>query len=144
MRRLPRQGLAWLVLTGVVLLGSPLRVAARTARVGREFEIKVGRVVALDGGAVRVRFARVASDSRCPADVDCVWAGDAEVLVEVGGRGWRGKRLLRLHTNAGGEGASEGRYGRYTVKLVGLSPQPRSTRKIAAREYKATLLVSKE
>ena len=118
--------------------------AAQTASVGREFEVRAGRVVTLDGGALRLRFVSVASDSRCPVDVACVWAGNAEVLVEVGGRGWRGKRLLTLNTSAGGERASEGRHGRYTVKLVSLSPQPRSRRKIAQRQYRATLLVSKE
>ena len=142
--RLPRQGLAWLVLTGVVLLGSPFGVAAQTARVGREFEVKVGRVVTLDGGGLRVRFARVASDSRCPVDVNCVWAGSAEVLVEVGGRRWREKQTLTLNTNAGGQGASEAKFGRYTVKLVNLNPRPRSNRKIAPGRYTATLLVSKE
>jgi hypothetical protein len=118
--------------------------AAQTARVGREFKIRAGRVVTLDGGRLRVRFVRVAEDSRCPVDVDCVWAGNAEVVVEVGGRGWRGKRLLTLNTNASPERPGEDRYGRYTIKLVGLSPQPRSNRKIAAGQYTATLLVSKE
>jgi hypothetical protein len=119
-------------------------VAAQTARVGRGFKLKVGRVVTLDGGSLRLRLARVASDSRCPEDVECVWAGNAEVLVEVGARGWRGKKTLRLNTNASPERAGEGKYGRYTLKLVGLSPRPRSTRKIAAGQYTATLLVSKE
>ena len=93
--------------------------AAQTARVGREFKLKVGRVVTLDGGRLRLRFARVSEDSRCPVDVDCVWAGNAAVLVEVGGRG---KTTLRLNTNASPERPVEGRYGRYTVKLVSLSP----------------------
>ena len=118
--------------------------AAQTARVGREFEARAGRVVTLDGGALRLRLVRVESDSRCPVDVDCVWAGNAEVLVEVGGRGWRGRQTLKLDTSAGGERASELRYGRYTIKLVSLSPQPRSSRKIAQGQYRATLLVSKE
>jgi hypothetical protein len=118
--------------------------AAQTARVGREFKIKAGRVVTLDGGRLRVRFVRVAEDSRCPLDVDCVWAGNAEVLFEVGGRGWGGKKTLTLNTNASPERPGEGRYGRYTLKLVSLSPQPRSGRKIAAAQYTATLLVSKE
>ncbi|MBV8859430.1 MAG: hypothetical protein JOZ02_21030 [Acidobacteria bacterium] len=119
-------------------------VAAQTARVGREFELKAGQVVTLDGGRLRIRFARVASDSRCPADVECVWAGNAEVLFEVGGSRWKGKKALGLNTNASPERPGEARYGRYTLKLTGLAPQTRSTRKIAPGEYTATLLVSKE
>jgi hypothetical protein len=118
--------------------------AAQAARVGRKFELKVGRVVTLDGGSLRLRFARVASDSRCPEDVDCVWAGNAEVLVEAGARGWQGKRTLTLNTDAGGQGAPAAKYGSYTVRLVNLSPRPRSDRKIPSGRYTATLLVSKE
>jgi hypothetical protein len=118
--------------------------AGQTARVGSEFKLGAGRSATLDGGSLRVRFARVASDSRCPVDVNCVWAGNAEILVEVGGRGWRGRRTLRLDTDARARGASEVRYGRYTLRLVGLSPQPRGGRKIAPGRYTATLLVSKE
>jgi len=128
----------------VVLLGGHVAASAQTARVGREFNIKVGRVETLDGGGLRVRLARVASDSRCPVDVNCVWAGNAEVVFEVGARGWRGRQTLRLNTNASPERPGEGRYGRYTLKLVGLTPQPRSKRKIPAGRYTATLLVSKE
>lgn len=144
MRRLSHRHPAWLVLAGVMLLGGHVEAGAQTARVGREFKIKAGRVVTLDGGGLRVRFVRVASDSRCPVDVNCVWAGNAEVLFEVGGRGQRGETTLTLDTGAGGPGASEGRHGRYTLKLVGLAPQPRSKGKIAPAQYTATLLVSKE
>ena len=144
MRRLPRQGLAWLALAGVALLGGHRVAAAQTARVGREFELKVGRAVTLDGGGLRVRLARVESDSRCPVEVNCVWAGNAEVVFEVGGRGRSGGTTLRLNTNASPERPGEVRHGRYTLKLVGLAPQPRGNRKIAAGRYAATLLVSKE
>jgi hypothetical protein len=126
------------------LLLAACAVAAQTARVGREFKLRAGRTVTLDGGSLRVRFVRVAADSRCPVDVECVWAGNAEVLFEVGGRGWRGKRTLTLNTNASPERPGEGTYGRYTLKLVGLAPRPHSKGKIAASQYTATLLVSKE
>ena len=144
MRHSPRRVLSRLVLTGVALLACSAAAAGQMARVGREFKVRAGQVVTLDGGGLRVRFARVASDSRCPADVNCVWAGNAEVSVEVGGGRRRGRRTLTLNTDAGTRGGSESRYGRYTVKLVGLSPQPRSGRKIPAGRYTATLLVVKE
>ena len=143
-RGLPKRGLAWVALAAVALLGGRVEAAAQTARVGREFDVSVGRVVSLDGGGLRVRLVRVESDSRCPVDVNCVWAGNAEALFEVGARGWRGKRTLRLNTNAGPERPGDGRFGRYTLKLLGLAPQPRSRGKIAAGRYTATLLVSKE
>jgi hypothetical protein len=120
------------------------QTAAQSPRLGREFKVKVGWVLQLDRGRLMLRFARVASDSRCPKDVDCVWAGNAEVVVEVGGRLWRDKQALTLSTNAVAQGASEARYGRYTVRLVALSPQPRSRRNQTAAQYTATLLVSKE
>lgn len=126
------------------LLLAACAVAAQTARVGREFKVRAGRTVTLDGGSLRVRFVRVAADSRCPVDVTCIWAGNAEVLFEVGGRGWRGKRTLTLNTNASPERPNEGTYERYTLKLVGLAPRPHSKRKIAASQYTATLLASKE
>lgn len=140
-----RKGLRWLVLTcGLLLCGLVVEVAAQTARVGREFRVKAGRGVTLDGGRLRVRFVEVESDSRCPADVDCIWAGNAQVRFEVGGRGGRGKKSLTLNTSGSPQLPNEARYGRYTLKLVGLAPQTRSDDKIAPDQYTATLLVSKE
>ena len=118
--------------------------AAQTAHVGREFELKAGRVVTLDGGRLRIRFARVESDSRCPVDVTCVWAGNAESLFEVGTRSWKGKTTLKLNTNASPERPVEVKYDRYTLKLVGLSPRLRSNQKIKPGQYTATLLVTKD
>lgn len=142
MKRLSLYVPAWLVLTGFALFAGQPEAAAQAARVGREFKVKAGRVVTLDGGKLLLRFARVAEDSRCPADVNCVWAGNAEVLVEAGAKGLRGWRTLRLNTNASRERPGEASYQRYTVKLVGLTPQPRSTGKTPAGQYTATLLVT--
>lgn len=128
----------------VEAVAAPRRVAAtQAARIGREFKIKVGRTLTFKGEVLRLRFERVASDSRCPTGVECVWAGNAEVLIEVSAGGARGKRTLSLNTNAGQERAGEAQYRRYTVKLVGLSPYPQSARKIRPGEYTATLLVTK-
>ncbi|HLM55728.1 MAG TPA: hypothetical protein VK422_06325, partial [Pyrinomonadaceae bacterium] len=77
-----------------------------------------------------------------PVGVACVWAGNAEVMLEVGARG--AKRTLKLNTNASLQKAGEGKYWRYTIKLVGLNPRPSAGGKIAAGEYTATLLVVKE
>lgn len=130
-------------MTSVVLLGIAGGAgAAESARVGREFKVKVGQAVTLEGAGLRLKFAGVEEDSRCPVGVACVWAGNAEVLLEVGARG--AKRTLKLNTNESTRKAGEGRYRRYTVKLLELNPRPSPERKIAAGEYRATLLVVKE
>lgn len=36
-----------------------------------------------DFGNTQIKFKKVIEDSRCPKDVQCVWAGEAKVLVEV-------------------------------------------------------------
>jgi hypothetical protein len=135
------------LLAGPVTTSAAVRpaVAAPAERVGREFKIKVGRTVTFRGESLRVKLKSVASDSRCPRNVECVWAGNAEVFVETSAKGVRGaKKVLRLNTNASPERPAEGKYRRYTVKLVGLDPYPQNPGKIAPRQYTATLLVSKE
>lgn len=134
-----------LLFVSVEASGATRRAAvAEAARVGREFTIKVGRTVTLKGETLRLRFVKVAADSRCPTGVDCVWAGNAEVLVEVSAGGARSRRTLSLNTTAGQGRAGEATYRRYTVKLVGLSPYPSNTRKIRQGQYVATLLVTEE
>jgi len=118
--------------------------AAQAARVGREFRLRAGRTVTLAREGLRLRLVRVAADSRCPTGVDCVWAGNAEVVVEVGTRNRRVSKTLRLNTNASPERPAEDKYRSYTVKLVELKPYPRAGRKIKQGEYTATLLVTQE
>lgn len=38
-------------------------------------------------GERSIKFKEVISDSRCPKDVTCIWAGEAKVLIEIFGNG---------------------------------------------------------
>jgi len=144
--------LTLLAVAGVVLLcghGAAYGVtrparAAQAPRVGREFKIRGGRAVTLARERLRLRFVRVAEDSRCPAGVECVWAGNAEVLVEVGTQNRRVSKTLKLNTNASPERPAEDKYRGYTVRLVRLDPHTRTVRKIRQGEYTATLLVVRD
>ena len=51
---------------------------------------------------------------------------------------------MTLNTSKSPSFVGETEYHGYKVKLVELGPYPRSDRKIAPRDYTATLLVSKE
>lgn len=55
--------------------GSPEREAVA----GADFEMRPGEKVSLAGLGM-LRYASLVNDSRCPPDVQCVWAGDAEIV----------------------------------------------------------------
>lgn len=116
--------------------------ATPVPRLGRQFKLRAGQQVTLKGQNLRIKFAAVKEDSRCPADVTCVWAGNAAVLLEVSKRG-RGSKSLTLNTNSRSSLVDENPYRGYRVKLVELNPYPRSSQRIAAGDYIVTLLVSK-
>jgi hypothetical protein len=107
------------------------------ATLGQPFELRTGATVVLEGG-LTLLFDRVGSDSRCPADAQCVWAGDAVVQISTRRASDRADR--ELHT---GSGASAATVFDYTVKLLQLVPQPRTDRTIEPEEYIATLLVTR-
>lgn len=86
---------------------------------------------------ITVRFARVANDSRCPADVVCVTAGDAQVEVVVISSGRSRTYVLRT------AGMKPVRHDDYAIHLVKLEPYPFSTRTIQPEEYRVTLRVTK-
>jgi len=104
---------------------------------GRSFELRIGTSVVLVGG-LRIAFDHVRSDSRCPMNVFCVWAGDAIVGVSLS-QGSDGPAARDLHVDASGSAAS---YLTYSIKLLRLAPSPRTDREIGPSDYVATLEVT--
>ncbi len=105
---------------------------------GQSFELRAGASASLQGG-LKVSFDRVGSDSRCPMDAICVWAGDAVIILSIS-EASSGRDDRELHTAAGG---SETSYRAYLVKLVALAPYPRSDQPIRPGDYVATFVVTR-
>jgi hypothetical protein len=103
---------------------------------GQSFDLRSGSSAALQDG-LRVTFTGVPSDSRCPMDAMCIWAGDAIAKVSLSQSGGS-PADLDLHTGAGGSQAS---YLGYVITLTVLAPYPRSDRPIRPQDYVATLVV---
>lgn len=112
------------------------------ARVAKEFQIKVGQQLKLEGADLQVKFTGVPQDSRCPTNVNCVWAGNAEVSLE-----WMIDKCptsITLNTHATSGKGDESKVGGFRVKLIKLEPYPHSEKKISPGDYTAKLLVTKE
>jgi hypothetical protein len=107
-----------------------------------EFTLARGEQASIGDGLVLVTFLAVVSDSRCPADVVCVWQGDAAMTFRIESplseAPFAG--LDTLHTEI--EPRAVTRYG-YTVEVTGLQPYPYSSDDPGARNYRVMLVVSR-
>jgi hypothetical protein len=45
-------------------------------------KVRLNQTIALEGTSIT--FLEVIEDSRCPNGVDCIWAGEAKVLIRIG------------------------------------------------------------
>lgn len=91
--------------------------SASPVALGQTFAMTPGQSVALpDRGTLR--YVGVKSDSRCPPDRRCVWAGDAEATFEWSQAG-AAPQTLALHT--GFKEKSSKPVGAHTLSLVSLA-----------------------
>ena len=104
----------------------------------KEFDVKVGQEVTVEGEGLKIGFASVGEDSRCPEGVNCIWAGNGKVVVKL----QKGKSTASVDLNTGVNPKRHSYMG-YEVTLVALRPHPKVNTTIAAKDYIATLMVSK-
>lgn len=100
-----------------------------------EVTLRYGEDRQLDNSVLRLTFARVVEDSRCPVDVVCVWAGNA--VVEIGIAAGMGP-TVPLQINA----LLDPRYVDWSgirVTVLELNPAPRSDTPIKPEDYSVKL-----
>jgi hypothetical protein len=107
---------------------------------GREFKVKAGESVSVQGADLGLRFSHVAQDSRCPADAICVTMGDAEAVFEVTRSGGPAS-AVSLHTQPGR--GQEALVGDWKLTLSRLDPYPYAGRPVEASDYRATLRIDR-
>ena len=130
-----RIGLIALVALSSLGLACAARPAQPSVPLGSLFDLRYGTSATLQG--LKLTFDGVKSDSRCPQDAVCVWAGEAVVTLTMSRSG--GARVQQeLRTTPA---MSEASYLAYRVKLVALAPYPRSAQQIRPEDYVATLTV---
>lgn len=89
---------------------------------------------------LKIRFDSIVTDSRCPTDVQCVWAGEAVAALSIGQlAGEMSLRLASLSTIPGKDTTTA--YGK-PIKLLKVTPAPDSKNAIAKSAYRIELQVS--
>lgn len=119
---------------------APDTLSDTKAPLNEEFRIKIGQQVTIK--KISVKFSDVNNESRCPTGVQCIWAGNAAVVVDVAKKT---KKVVRatLNTNPAVQ-PNEFEYKGYKIRLVGLNPYPKSGHQIDRKDYEATLIVTKD
>ena len=142
MRFAPFLPLAALLLSGCGGSGSPGHPSAYLAPPvpADATPLRCGQSVVL--GGLRLTFARVLADTRCPVEVQCPWSGDAEIEIAAdpscAPECAAPSRQLRLHTHLQ---PRAGEHLGWRVELVALYPLPRSDRSSPTSDYVAWLQV---
>ena len=106
-----------------------------TATLAAPIQLAPGQSVKLEDARFEVQFNSIASDSRCPSDVACVWAG--EVLVQLAIRNEGRTTRARSQGNAERDGRRLPRH-----RPAGAAPA-RSAQRIAAADYRVTLKIGR-
>ncbi len=139
-RHARRHTLGALILTAALTLSwaacAPVETAV-VAEPGQAFSLPLGQTAAVKGSDIRLTFKDVRTDSRCPVDVQCVWAGEANIGVVISGNGTPDETKVLSLTPAD----SETRAGNLRIRFVGLAPVPRQADAGTSRAYVAQLVV---
>jgi hypothetical protein len=110
------------------------------AELDSEFILQVNQSAQIESEDITITFLSVTADSRCPADVMCVWMGQAEIEVLA----QKGDEESIMSLSIGGESTpEESIFDMYLIQLIELAPYPYSTVVINPDEYAATLKITK-
>lgn len=131
----------WLkVLLAVLFIGAVAACADSNPGLNQKFSLKVGQSAVIEAEGLTLRFDAVLSDSRCPSDVVCVRAGEAEVRLVVTQAGQA--TPLTLVEQGLTSGLNVVDYKNYTIEFK-LTPYPVSTRVLKASDYRLEVKVTK-
>ncbi len=110
---------------------STTQVEMKTANLDEPFGLNAGETVSIIGESMTFRFDSVLYDSRCPEGSECLWAGNAAVVISLPAAADT-VYLNAKHTK-----------GIYSITLLGLTPYPKINVPISKDLDTAKFIVSK-
>lgn len=124
------------VIIGILFAVLAVGVLPAFAKRTNEVQVQINKAVTSNG--LKIEFVELVEDSRCPADAQCVWAGNAKIKVRITKNGK--SQVLELEMVTKG---MKPNFGNYRLTLKALSPELRSNVRINRNGYVATIEVKK-
>jgi hypothetical protein len=133
------------VLLGLALMScrsnEPARADVPEFTLNQAFTLAGGQEALIASEKLRLRFAEVLEDSRCPTQVDCFWTGQARIAISVYPEASSATKV-EFNTNpAPGQTVKVAEVGPYSIELQSLDPYPQTPDAIAFEDYRAALVV---
>ena len=88
-----------------------------------------------------IHFDSVFTDSRCPMEANCVWAGVAGVRFTLSEKNMK-KIIVQLYTTNNDQWSDSVIYNNLKIKLLRVTPYPSLSETIVYSDYKAILKIS--
>jgi hypothetical protein len=107
---------------------------------GQQFTLPAGQSVSIKGENLTIKFDKVTNDSRCPTDVQCIWAGEAKCQMSITSNG--SVSTVVLTVSGGSETTGQELIQNYKANFQ-LQPYPEAGKQIAEKDYKLIMTVTK-
>jgi hypothetical protein len=127
--------LALLVLTCACKSGDTIK----TMQLGEAISLKINESAELATNDLLVTFKAVTSDSRCPQGAQCVWAGEADVVLTVK----MGENSQDLTVKVGAGADNKVALAPYVIRILELAPYPVLNQPIQASDRVIELRVDR-
>ena len=101
---------------------------------GEEIDLRFGQTRQISGENLSVKFVSVEEDSRCPIGAECIWEGNAEILLQI--------FLQTFSLNTSLEPKEINIEG-YHIDLLSVSPVPREDLIIQEEDYVIRLVITR-
>ena len=113
------------------------------ANLGQPFILPLGHSVHLAEADLTMTFWSLLEDSRCPKQVNCFWAGQVRIIIQVQ-QGQAAATLIEMNTNPPLK-QNIVSYADYDIELIGVDPYPESPdQTIPPEDYQTTFVVKKK
>jgi len=125
-----------LIAVSLILISS-CAAPTRILQVG-QFVLKPGESISSTDGSTKITFVEVTEDSRCATGMECIWAGQVKVLLEITfGTEIQQYTLVSGTMLEGDEDSID--IGEFTVRLVRVDPYPVYGQSTDAADCQVTL-----
>ena len=104
-----------------------------------ELKVRLGEVKSSKSLSIRVKFAEVIEDSRCPTGANCIWAGRARIKVTLEQEDGEAM-TAEFSTDPNHDGIA---IAGYRIHLVKLDPHPSAQKTPDEKEYTASFSFQK-